>query len=106
MKNETNSLSLSCIFLDDLLTRSRSPRNQDLDKIRRFRGEAQFYWWDAYREGDYIVAMSFPGGARNVYERACDFFGDENMDERLYVAFAKFEERQKEVHLVNLIVTV
>ena len=39
--------------------------------------------------------MSFPGGARNVYERACDFFGDENMEERLYVAFAKFEKRQK-----------
>lgn len=35
--------------------------------------------------------------ARKVYERAVEFFGDEHMDEHLYVAFAKFEENQKEV---------
>lgn len=43
--------------------------------------------------------------ARKVYERAVEFFGDEHMDERLYVAFAKFEENQKEVsklHSVTL----
>lgn len=32
------------------------------------------------------------GNARNVFERAADFFGEEAMDEKLYVAFAKFEE--------------
>lgn len=39
----------------------------------------------------------FISGARKVYERAVEFFGDDYMDEDLYVAFAKFEERQKEV---------
>lgn len=37
--------------------------------------------------------------ARKVYERAVAFFGDEHMDEHLYVAFAKFEENQKEVSI-------
>nr|SVE74036.1 EOG090X01R1 [Daphnia barbata] len=35
-------------------------------------------------------------GARQVYERAVDFYGDDHMDERLFIAFAKFEEGQKE----------
>ena len=35
--------------------------------------------------------------AREVYERALQFWGDENIDEKLYLAFAKFEEHQKEV---------
>ncbi|CAG2250094.1 CLF1 [Mytilus edulis] len=33
--------------------------------------------------------------ARQVYERAVEFFGEDNIDERLVVAFAKFEEGQK-----------
>ncbi len=41
----------------------------------------------------------FVNGARSVFERAVEFFGDDHMDEDLYVAFAKFEERQKEVKL-------
>lgn len=35
-------------------------------------------------------------GARGVYERSIEFFGEEYMDERLYIAFAKFEEHQRE----------
>lgn len=35
--------------------------------------------------------------ARKVYERAVEFFGEEHIDENLFVAFAKFEEKQKEV---------
>ena len=35
-------------------------------------------------------------GARRVFERSIDFFGDDHMDERLFIAFAKFEEGQKE----------
>lgn len=34
--------------------------------------------------------------ARRIYERAVEFFGEENMDENLLIAFAKFEEAQKE----------
>ena len=35
-------------------------------------------------------------GSRRVFERAIDFFGDDHMDEKLFIAFAKFEEGQKE----------
>ncbi|XP_063976265.1 protein crooked neck [Diachasmimorpha longicaudata] len=38
----------------------------------------------------------FINGARKVYERAVWFYGDENIDEKLFIAFAKFEEGQKE----------
>lgn len=38
----------------------------------------------------------FVNGSRVVYERAIQFFGDENIDDRLFIAFAKFEEVQKE----------
>jgi len=38
----------------------------------------------------------FISNARDVYTRCAEFFGDEDMDERLYIAFAKFEEGQKE----------
>ncbi|VDP34910.1 unnamed protein product [Soboliphyme baturini] len=39
----------------------------------------------------------FVVNARKVFERAVEFFGEEHMDEALFVAFAKFEEGQKEV---------
>lgn len=35
-------------------------------------------------------------GSRRVFERSVDFFGDDHMDEKLFIAFAKFEEGQKE----------
>lgn len=43
----------------------------------------------------------FLNGARNVFERAVTFYGDESLDEKLFVAFAKFEEGQREVRLRN-----
>lgn len=33
----------------------------------------------------------------SVFERAVEFFGEEHMDPQLFVDFAQFEERQKEV---------
>lgn len=36
-------------------------------------------------------------GARDVYEQALKFLGDDANDEKLFIAFAKFEERAKEV---------
>ncbi|OWK59381.1 Crooked neck-like protein 1 [Lonchura striata] len=39
---------------------------------------------------------SYFAHVRKVYERAVEFFGEGHMDEHLYVAFAKFEEDQKE----------
>ncbi|KAM3663198.1 crooked neck-like protein 1 [Ammospiza maritima maritima] len=46
---------------------------------------------------------SYLAHARKVYERAVEFFGEEHMDEHLYVAFAKFEENQKEFERVRVI---
>jgi crooked neck len=39
----------------------------------------------------------FINGSRQVFERAVEFYGEEHMYEELYVSFARFEERQKEV---------
>ncbi|CAI9717781.1 neck 1 [Octopus vulgaris] len=39
---------------------------------------------------------NYINSARKVYERAVEFFGEDNMDETLLIAFAKFEEGQKE----------
>ncbi|UYV83592.1 NADK2 [Cordylochernes scorpioides] len=41
--------------------------------------------------------------ARAIYERAVEFFGDEYMDEKLLIAFAKFEESQREHDRVRAI---
>ncbi|GLV37255.1 crooked neck [Carabus blaptoides fortunei] len=38
----------------------------------------------------------FITSSRTIFERAVYFFGDEDIDERLYIAFARFEENQKE----------
>lgn len=46
---------------------------------------------------------SYFAHARKVFERAVEFFGEDHMDEHLYVAFAKFEENQKEVKCCILI---
>ena len=40
---------------------------------------------------------SYINSGRRIYDRAVEFFGDDNMDEKLLLAFAKFEEGQKEV---------
>ncbi|XP_072167131.1 crooked neck-like protein 1 [Diadema setosum] len=39
---------------------------------------------------------NYIGLARGVFERAVEFFGEDHMNEKLYISFAKFEERQKE----------
>ncbi|XP_066532408.1 crooked neck-like protein 1 [Hoplias malabaricus] len=41
--------------------------------------------------------------ARKVFERAVEFFGEEHIDENLFVAFSKFEEKQKEFERVRVI---
>jgi crooked neck len=40
---------------------------------------------------------------QKVYERGVEVLGDEHMDQHLYVAFAKFEENQKEFERVQVI---
>ncbi|KAM6906681.1 crooked neck-like protein 1 [Lycodopsis pacificus] len=41
--------------------------------------------------------------SRKVYERSVEFFGEDYVDENLFVAFAKFEETQKEFERVRVI---
>ncbi|KAG7508772.1 crooked neck 1 [Solea senegalensis] len=41
--------------------------------------------------------------SRKVFERAVEFFGEEYVEENLFVAFAKFEETQKEFERVRVI---
>uniref|UniRef100_A0AAV2K7H8 Crooked neck-like protein 1 n=1 Tax=Knipowitschia caucasica TaxID=637954 RepID=A0AAV2K7H8_KNICA len=41
--------------------------------------------------------------SRRVYERAVEFYGEDYVDENLYVAFARFEEMQKEFERVRVI---
>jgi len=46
----------------------------------------------------------FISGGRSVFEKAIEFFGDDHISENLFIAFARFEERQKEVlKLINTI---
>ena len=33
--------------------------------------------------------------AREIYEKAVEFFGEDYLDEKLFIAFAHFEESQK-----------
>uniref|UniRef100_A0A8K9Y1K3 Crooked neck pre-mRNA splicing factor 1 n=1 Tax=Oncorhynchus mykiss TaxID=8022 RepID=A0A8K9Y1K3_ONCMY len=40
---------------------------------------------------------------RKVFERSVEFFGEEHVDEHLFVAFARFEEKQKEFERVRVI---
>ncbi len=41
-----------------------------------------------------------PGAARKLFERAVEFFGEDYLDDKLFIAFAKFEEGQREVRLL------
>ncbi|CAB1444959.1 unnamed protein product [Pleuronectes platessa] len=41
--------------------------------------------------------------SRKVFERSVEFFGEEYVDENLFVAFARFEETQKEMERVRVI---
>ncbi|KAK7151229.1 hypothetical protein R3I93_012234 [Phoxinus phoxinus] len=40
---------------------------------------------------------------RKVFERSVEFFGEDHISESLYVAFARFEEKQKEFERVRII---
>ncbi len=45
-----------------------------------------------------LIEFAFiSANARLVYERAVEFYGDDNMNEKLLVAFCRFEENQREV---------
>ncbi|KAG5879664.1 hypothetical protein JTB14_021467 [Gonioctena quinquepunctata] len=45
----------------------------------------------------------FIHSSRQIYERAVQFYGDDHLDEKLYIAFAKLEENQKEHNRARVI---
>lgn len=49
---------------------------------------------------EFYFFLIFLVKSRDVFERAVEFYGEENMDEKLFVSFARFEEACKEVHLL------
>lgn len=51
---------------------------------------------DRFRYAKFEERSGSSANARAVFERAVEFFGNENVEESLLVAFARFEERQKE----------
>ena len=51
-------------------------------------------WYGVHR---FEERYNYIGSSRRIYERAVDFFGEDNMYEELFIAFARFEENQKEV---------
>lgn len=44
---------------------------------------------------------SYIHSARRIYERAIEYYGEDNMDDKLLIAFAKFEEGQHEVKFLH-----
>ena len=48
------------------------------------------------RYAKFEEAHGYISNTRDVYSRCAEFYGDEEMDEKLFIAFAKFEEGQKE----------
>lgn len=48
---------------------------------------------------EFIILLLFvPAKARQVFERAVEFYGEEHIEEKLFLAFGKFEENCKEVN--------
>lgn len=62
-----------------------------------------FLFLNCYNIYRFEEQNGFVVGARSVFEKAVEFFGDEHISEILFIAFARFEERQKEVEEVLLI---
>jgi crooked neck len=51
------------------------------------------------RYAKFETKFGSPSNARQVYERAIEYFGEDNLQESILLAFARFEEQQKEVRL-------
>lgn len=55
--------------------------------------------WEWRLESIHFIPLFSTVGAREIYERAVEFFGEEHADEKLFLAFGKFEEKCKEVQI-------
>lgn len=81
-------------------------RYKELDKARKIFERFLLVYplvknWIKYAH--FEASHGYINRARNAYERAVSYFGDDNIDERLFIAFAKFEEGQQEVTYFNVI---
>jgi len=45
----------------------------------------------------------FVANSRAIYEQMLEFFGEENLSQHMLIAFAQFEERQKEFERARVI---
>ncbi|GMT12900.1 hypothetical protein PFISCL1PPCAC_4197, partial [Pristionchus fissidentatus] len=55
------------------------------------------------RYGKFEEHSGYVGNARAAYEKDMEYFGEDNIQEQLLVAFALFEERQKEHNRARVI---
>ena len=62
--------------------------------------------WEWRLESIHFISLVLTVGAREIYERAVEFFGEEHADEKLFLAFGKFEEKCKEVQIKLLLNSV
>lgn len=53
---------------------------------------------DSYlRYADFEIKLKQPARARKIFERGLEFLGEENIDEKLIITFAEFEEKEDEI---------
>jgi len=84
-RHSISSVLYWCVsFLDSVVLVIVHPEVKNWLKYARFEEKNQFI-----------------SSARQIYERAVEYFGDEYIDEGLLIAFAKFEEGQREVSIVS-----
>ena len=55
------------------------------------------------RYAKFEARNGFTGNARAIYEQAIEYFGDENLHENILIAFAQFEEHEKEFDRARVI---
>uniref|UniRef100_A0A8C5FH56 Crooked neck pre-mRNA splicing factor 1 n=1 Tax=Gadus morhua TaxID=8049 RepID=A0A8C5FH56_GADMO len=76
-------------------------RYKEVDKARSIYERYILHNWIKYAR--FEDKHGYIAHGRRVFERAVEFFGEEHVDERLFVAFARFEEMQKEMERVRVI---
>uniref|UniRef100_A0A8D3DJR6 Crooked neck-like protein 1 n=1 Tax=Scophthalmus maximus TaxID=52904 RepID=A0A8D3DJR6_SCOMX len=77
-------------------------RYKEVDKARTIY-ERYILLWNWIKYARFEEKHGYIAHSRKVFERAVEFFGEEYVNENLFVAFARFEEAQKEMERVRVI---
>ena len=77
--------------------------NSDKCHFKRFLHVHGHEYKNWIRYAKFEERNGFVANARAVYEQMLEFFGEENMGEHMLIAFAQFEERQKEYERARVI---